>query len=112
MPGSCWTVIPSTPGAPLLRTTARNAVSMLSESQDRLHEVLCGCRVFEFGHRRDCFDLLPIQALGFTSAGHRQVQLKLVWRSRCRHETSDLLTLSFNPSSGTVRAFGQRAGLL
>src|SRR5437762_7431682 len=33
MPGSCWTVIPSTPGAPLLRTTARNAVSMLSESQ-------------------------------------------------------------------------------
>src|SRR4051812_11246509 len=32
----------------------------------RLHEVRCGCRVFEFGHRRDCFDLLPIQALGFT----------------------------------------------
>jgi hypothetical protein len=75
---------------------------------DCLHEVLCGYRVFEFGHRRDCFDLLPIQARGFTSAGHRQVQLKLVWRSRCRHETSDLLTLSFNPSSGTVRAFGQR----
>jgi hypothetical protein len=33
MPGSCRTVIPSTPGAPLLRTTVRNAASMLSGSQ-------------------------------------------------------------------------------
>src|SRR3984885_9199286 len=33
MPGSCRTVIPSTPGAPLLRTTARNAASMFSGSQ-------------------------------------------------------------------------------
>src|SRR5438270_5947359 len=74
--------------------------------------MLCGCRAFAFGRRRDGFDLLPIQARGFTSAGHRQVQLELVWRSRYRHETSDLFTLSFNPFSGTVRAFGQRAGLL
>src|SRR5947207_12654571 len=79
--------------------------------------MLCGRRAFPFGGRRDGFDLLPIQARGFTSAGHRQVQLELVWRSRCRHEMSDLLTLSFNPSSGTVRAFGRTflkrmAGLL
>ena len=74
--------------------------------------MLCGCRAFAFGRRRDCFDLLPIHARGFTSARRRQVQLELVWRSRCRHEMPDLLTLSFNPSSGTVRAFGQRAGLL
>src|SRR4051794_18788296 len=33
MPGSCRTVMPSTPGAPLLRTTARNAASMFSGSQ-------------------------------------------------------------------------------
>src|ERR1700757_4083777 len=33
MSGSCRTVIPSTPGAPLLRTTARNAASMFSGSQ-------------------------------------------------------------------------------
>src|SRR5215831_9897187 len=33
MPGSCLTVMPSTPGAPLLRTTARNAASMLSDAQ-------------------------------------------------------------------------------
>src|ERR1700720_3840341 len=33
MPGSCRTVTPSTPGVPLLRTTARNAASMLSGSQ-------------------------------------------------------------------------------
>src|SRR5712672_210123 len=33
MPGSCLTVMPSMPGAPLLRTTARNAASMLSGAQ-------------------------------------------------------------------------------
>src|SRR5262249_38429495 len=57
-----------------------------------------------FGRRRDCFDLLPIQARGFTSARHRQVQLELVWRSRCRHEMPRLLTLSFKPPPGTLRA--------
>src|SRR5437764_208016 len=70
--------------------------------------MLCGCRAFAFGRRRDGFDLLPIQARGFTSAGHQQVQLELVWRSRCRHELSDLLPLSFNPSSGTGRAFAPK----
>ena len=79
--------------------------------------MLCGCRAFGFGRRRDRFDLLPVQARGFTPAGHRQVQLELLWRSRCSHERSDLLTLSFNPFSGTVRAFGRpflemMAGLL
>src|SRR6266850_8306433 len=53
------------------------------------------------------FDLLPVQARGFTPAGYRQGQLELVWRSRFGHETPDLLALSFNPFSGTVRAFGQ-----
>src|SRR6266511_3401082 len=33
MPGSCLTVIPSMPAAPLLRTTASNAASILSGSQ-------------------------------------------------------------------------------
>src|SRR5262249_29677233 len=33
MPGSCLTVMPSTPGAPLLRTTARNGASMVSDAQ-------------------------------------------------------------------------------
>ena len=79
---------------------------------DRLHEMLCGCRAFGFGRRRDRFDLLHVPARGFTPAGHRQVQLELVWRSRCGHETPDLLALSFNPLSGTVRAFGRRADLL
>jgi hypothetical protein len=50
---------------------------------------------------------LPVQARGFTPAGYRQGQLELVWRSRFGHETPDLLALSFNPFSGTVRAFGQ-----
>jgi len=103
-------VIPSTPGAPLLRTTARNAASMLSG--DRLHQVLCECRAFGFGRRRDRFDLSRVPARGFTPAGCRQGQLELVWRSRCSHETSDLLALSFNPFSGTVRAFSRYAGLL
>src|SRR6266850_8210750 len=79
---------------------------------NRLHQMLCGCRAFGFGRRRDCFDLLPVQARGFTPAGPRQGQLELVWRSRFGHETPDLLALSFNPLSGTVRAFGRRTGLL
>jgi len=56
--------------------------------------------------------LLHVPARGFTPAGPRQGQLELVWRSHCGHETPDLLALSFNPFSGTVRAFGQHAGLL
>jgi hypothetical protein len=74
--------------------------------------MLCGCRAFGFGRRRDRFDLLRIPTRGFTSARHAQVQLQLVWRSRCDHETPELLALSFNPLSGTVRAFSRRAGLL
>src|SRR5215472_15117750 len=70
---------------------------------DRLHEMLC--RAFGFGRRRDRFDLLRVPARGFTPAGYRQGQLELGWRSHCGHETSDLLALSFNPFSGTVRAF-------
>src|SRR5512135_1172425 len=79
---------------------------------DRLHEMLCGCRAFGFGRRRGHFDLLRVPARGFTPARHRQGQLELVWRSRCGHETPDLIALSFNPFSGTVRAFGRRVGLL
>jgi hypothetical protein len=74
--------------------------------------MLCECRAFGFGRRRDRFDLLRIPTRGFTSARHAQVQLQLVWRSRCDHETPELLALSFNPLSGTVRAFGRRTGLL
>src|SRR5215813_7227648 len=99
-------------GRPLIAHHCTQCPFYVVRITDHLHEMLCGCRAFAFGRRRDCFDLLPIQARGFTSARHRQVQLELVWRSRCRHEMPDLLTLSFNPSSGTVRAFGQRAGLL
>jgi len=78
---------------------------------NRLHQMRCGCRAFAFGRRRDRFDLLHVPARGFTPARHRQGQLELVWRSRCSHETSDLLTLSFTPFSGTVRAFVRRTGL-
>ena len=74
--------------------------------------MLCGCRAFGFGRRHDRFDLLRVPTRGFTPRRHRQVQLKLVWRSRCGHETSGLLALSFNPSSGTVRAFSRRADLI
>ena len=73
--------------------------------------MLCGCRAFGFGRRRRRFDLLHVPARGFTPARHRQGQLELVWRSHCGHETPDLLALSFNPFWGTVRAFGQHAGL-
>ena len=74
--------------------------------------MLCGCRAFGFGRRHDHFDLLRIPARGFTPVGQSQVQLQLVWRSRCDHETTDLLALSFNPLSGTVRAFSRQAGLI
>src|ERR1700737_2352838 len=112
MPGSCLTMIPSTPGAPLLRTTARNAASIVVRVTDRLHEMRCGCRAFGFGRRRDRFDLLHVPTRGFTPVRHRQAQFELVWRSRFGHETPDLFALSFNPLSGTVRAFGRRTGLL
>ena len=70
-------------------------------------QMRCGCRAFGFDRRRDRFDLLHRPARGFTPAGHRQGQFELVWRSRFGHETPDLLALSFNPLSGTVRAFGR-----
>ena len=66
---------------------------------------------FRVRRRRRRFDLLHVPARGFTPARHRQGQLELVWRSHCGHETPDLLALSFNPFWGTVRAFGQHAGL-
>ena len=53
-----------------------------------------------------------VRARGFTPARYRQVQRELAWRSLCGHETSELLALSFNPFSGTVRAFSRRGGLL
>src|SRR3954453_14348884 len=79
---------------------------------DRLHQMSRLCRAFGFGYRRGHFDLLRERARGFTPARHRQVQHELDWRSRCGHETSELLALSFNPSLGTVRAFSRRGGLL
>ncbi len=62
---------------------------------DRLHQMLGGCRAFGFGHRRDHFDLSHRLARGFTPARYRQVQRELGWRSLCRHETPELLALSF-----------------
>lgn len=105
--------MPPTPGAPLLRTTtARNAASMFSGSQIASIRSIVRTGLFGFGHRRGHFDLSHVRARGFTSARHRQVQHQLDWRSRCGHETSELLALSFNPFSGTVRAFSHRGGLL
>src|SRR6478609_2574079 len=79
---------------------------------DCLHQIGRGCRAFGFGRRRGHFDLSRERRGGFTPARHRQVQCELEWRSRCGHEMSELLALSFNPSSGTVRAFSRRSGLL
>src|SRR5690349_23303324 len=79
---------------------------------DCLHQIGRGCRAFGFGRRRGHFDLSHERTRGFTPTRHRQVQCELEWRSRCGHEMSKLLALSFNPSSGTVRAFGRRRGLL
>src|SRR3977135_811488 len=67
---------------------------------------------FGFGRRHDRFDLLRGPARGLTSARNAQGQLQSVRRARCAHETPELLALSFNPLSGTVRAFSRRAGLL
>src|SRR4029450_7333938 len=67
---------------------------------DRLHEIVGGRRAFGFGRRRDHFDLLRAQTRGFTPAGERQVQLELGWRSRCSHETSERVALSFTPLRG------------
>ena len=79
---------------------------------DCLYQIGRGCRAFGFGRRRGHFDLARERTRGFTPARHRQVQCQLEWRSRCGHERSKLLALSFNPLSGTVRAFGRQSGLL
>src|SRR4051794_34331692 len=67
---------------------------------DCLHQICRGCRAFGFGRRRDHFDLSRERTRGFTPARHRQVQCELEWRSRCGHEMSKLLALSFNPLRG------------
>src|SRR5271166_221418 len=67
---------------------------------DCLHQIRRGCRAFGFGHRRGHFDLSRGRAQGFTPARRRQVQCELEWRSRCGHEISELLALSFNPLRG------------
>ena len=92
--------------------TARAAVSTFSASQiasirRSAHAGLSSARL-----RRDRFDLCRDRTRGFTPAGHRQVQLKLDWRSLGSHEICALFALSFNPSSGTVRAFAGTSRLL
>ena len=67
---------------------------------DRLHQIGGWRRAFGFGHRRGHFDLSHGRARGFTPAWYRQVQCELEWRSRCGHEMSELLALSFNPLRG------------
>ena len=110
MPGSCRTVIPSTPGAPLLRTTARNAASMFSGSQIASIRLAVGAGL---SGSDAAVTTSTSRASGRgASPRHRQVQCELEWRSRCGHEMSELLALSFNPSSGTVLAFSRRSGLL
>src|SRR5467141_3460746 len=99
-------------GRPLVAHHCTQRCLYVVRVTDRLHEMRCGCRAFGFGRRRDRFDLLHVPARGFTPVRHRQAQFELVWRSRFGHETPDLFALSFNPLSGTVRAFGRRTGLL
>ena len=99
-------------GRPLVAHHGTQRCLYVVRVTDRLHEMRCGCRAFGFGRRRDRFDLLHVPARGFTPVRHRQAQFELVWRSRFGHETPDLFALSFNPLSGTVRAFGRRTGLL
>ena len=71
-----------------------------------LHQIDRSRWAFGFGPRRGHFDLSHVPA---GPARYRQVQHQLDWRSRCGHETRDLLALSFNPFSATVRAFGHRS---
>src|SRR5271154_6517848 len=52
MLGSCLTVIPSMPGAPLLRTTASNAALIFSRVTPFIHEASRNIRIF--------FSVLPI----------------------------------------------------
>jgi len=75
---------------------------------DCLHEMLYGCRAFGFGRRRDNFDPSRVPMRGFTPDQHAKSSSSWDWRSRYGHETSNLLALSFNPLSGTVRAFSRR----
>ena len=99
-------------GRPLVTHHRTQRRSYVIGVTDCLHQVRSECRTFGFGRRRSHFDLSHGRARGFTPARYRQVQRELEWRSRCGHEMSKLLALSFNPSSGTVRAFGRRGGLL
>jgi hypothetical protein len=71
MPGKCLMVMPSTPGGSLVahhRTQRRFYIVRIT---NRLHQTLCGCGVFGFGHRRDRFDFSRMPARRFTPARYR-----------------------------------------
>ena len=111
MSGSCRTVIPSTPGAPLLRTTTRNAASMLFGSQiaSIRHAVSAGLS------GSDATAITSTSRTAGRGASPRPGNGKsnVNWNGGSDViGASKLLALSFNPSSGTVRAFGCRSGLL
>ena len=104
--------MPSTPGRSLVahhRTQRRFYVVRIT---DRLHQIACSRRAFGFGHRRDHFDLSHVRREASPRPGIGKSSISWDWRSLCGHETPELLALSFNPFSGTVRAFSLRSGLL
>src|ERR1700726_2491004 len=99
------------PGAPLLRTTARNAASMLSGAQ--IASIRCAVDAGLSGSAVAVTASTSCMSRHGASPRPGIGKANSSWYGgRFGHETPDLLALSFNPFSGTVRAFGQRAGLL
>ena len=91
--------MPSTPGAPLLRTTARNAASMLSGSQIASIRLVVGAGLSGSDiaattstSRTARRGALPLSGIGKSNMN---------WNGgRGDHESSELLALSFNPLRG------------
>src|SRR5580704_416035 len=93
------TVIPSTPGLPLLAFTRRNAAFRFSQLTYFLHQSIRASWVFGPIHRPGRFSHFPSRLSGFTRQSRREVQL--IWIFCC---LSSLRFMAYCPPL-LVRAF-------
>ena len=105
IPGNCWTVIPSTPGLPLLALTRCNACLTFSRSHHLLHHssVPAGLSVLRFAVS-DSVPSPPGLGASLLGAGGKATFHLPVFLPLAAHESRSL-TCPFLYSPSSVRAF-------
>src|SRR6201987_6177551 len=112
MPGSRLTVIPSTPGAPLLRTTARNAASMLSGAQIASIRCAVDAELSRSAPAVTASISCPSQRRASPRPGIGKASSSWYGDRVLVMRRPIYLPFPSTPHRGTVQAFGQRAGLI